>query len=230
LDIHALGAKVPREHQREADVPGIDLAEKANKLVMDLMLRELECEIADLATAPGSYSANHKLAFTGDAKWSSAKSNPKADIEAAKEVIRKSVGIRPNVMLLSAAAYNALKDHPMVLERYKYTTSAVVTTDMLQSLFDIRKIVVGEMVMADEGKSDALYDVWGKNAVLAYVPPVPSSAEEPSYAYTYTMEGHPLTEEPYWDAMHLSWIYRVSFERKPVIAGMDAGFLFQDVG
>ena len=39
------------------------------------------------------------------------------------------------------------------------------------------------------------------------------------------MRGHPLVETPYWDGNTKSWIYGVSYERAPVLAGMSAGYL-----
>jgi len=228
LENHALEADLPREYQREADATShVDLGNRLANLLMTRMLRGLEVAQAKLALDPANYDGTHKAALTGDSKWSSPRANPKESIENAKEVIRKTVGIYPNVLLLSPSAYNALKDHPSILERYKYTSSAAITTEILQGLFDIPKIVVGMDVQADdEGKFS---DTWGNNAVLAYVAPVPTTAEEPSYGYTYVMEGHPFVEEAYEDKTHKSMVQGVTFERAPVIAGMQAGFLFQSV-
>ena len=88
--------------------------------------------------------------------------------------------------------------------------------------------MVGRAVTA--GAGDAFSDVWGPDAVLAYVPQQASSMEEPSYGYSYTMDGHPLVEQPYYDNNAKSWLYPATYERAPVISGMEAGYLFQNVG
>ena len=228
LENHALEADLPREFQREADATShVDLGNRLANLLMTRILRGLEVAQAKLALDPANYDNKHQLTLANDAKWSSDTADPKGDIEDAKEVIRKTVGIYPNVMLLSPSAYNCLKDHPTILERFKYTSSQSITTEILQTLFDIPKIVVGMDIWADEdGK---FHDTWGNNAILAYVAPVPTTAEEPSFGYTYVMEGHPLVEEAYEDKTHKSMVQGVTFERAPVIAGMQAGFLFQGV-
>jgi len=227
LENHALEAPIPREYQRDAEeVPHIDLGKKASEMVMQIHLRELEIGQAAIACNPNNYDADHKLALTGSAQWSDPDSNPKKDIEDAKEAIRATVGIRPNILLLSAKACIALKDHPKLIERYKYTTHETITLNMLAALFEIPKVVVGESVFANE--NDEFVDIWGNNAILAYVPTSPSSNGEPSYGYTYTMEGHPFVEEPYYEDNIRSWVYGVTFERIPVLSGMSSGFLIQN--
>ena len=228
LSIHSIEALVPREMQRDAkEVPNIDLASRSTKLVMSVLLKELEAEQAAQGTNPANYDDDHKEELTGAQKWSEVTSKPTEDIEDAKEAIRKTVGVRPNVMLLSPEAYRALKLHPTIIDRYKYTTHEVMTTSLMQAHFEISKIVVGDGIWADaKGK---FKDTWSNCAILAYVPPIPNSMEEPSYGYTYTMEGHPLTEEPYYEDNIKSHVYGVSFECAPVIAGMQAGFLFTGV-
>ena len=227
LENHALETTVPRESQRDAEtVPHIDIGKRASEMVMQIHLRTLEIAQAAIATNPANYDNQHKVALTGGGKWTDPNSNPKKDIEDAKEAIRSTVGIRPNVLLLSAKAYSALKDHPRLIERYKYTTHETITTNMLTALFEVPKIVVGESVYADENEN--FLDIWGNNAVLAYVPTSPSSNGEPSYGYTYTMEGHPLVEEPYYENNVRSHVYGVTFERIPVLSGMTSGFLIQN--
>jgi hypothetical protein len=229
LDSHGLEAPLPYEFKREADATThVDLGARLGNLVMSRLLRGLELDQARLALDPSNYDTDHRANLSGAQKWADPASDPKSAIEDAKETIRRTVGIYPNVLLLSPAAFNALKDHPSVIDRFKYTTHESVTTSMLGALFGIPKLVVGMNVWADDkGKFS---DTWGDGAVLAYVAPVPTTAEEPSYGYTYVMEGHPFVKEPYEDKGSQSMVYGVNFERVPVIAGMQAGFLFQHAG
>ncbi len=227
LENHALEAPVPREWMRDAKVvPGVDLGTRATNLTMRVNLKSLEAQQAALATNAANYDANHKLVLAGATKWSTATGTPKADIEAAKEAIRTTTGMRPNVMGISAVGFKALRENPTVIDRFKYVSKESITADMIANLFDLQKVVVGDDISADD--AGAFTDTWGNNAILAYVPPVPSTMEEPSYGYTYVMEGHPLVEVPYWDANAKSWIYGVSFERVPVLTGLLSGFLIQN--
>jgi len=223
----ALEAPVPREYLRDASqVPGIDLGTRAVNLVMRPILLGLEVDQAALALNAALYDANHKVALAGTDKWSDPDSDPIAQMEDYREAVRASTGVYPNVLQLSALAFSALKTNVKVREQFKYTSADSITKEMLAKLFNLEKVEVGEAVSADD--AGVFTDVWGNNAVLAYVPQNPSGMEEPSYGYTYTMAGHPLVEEPYYDNNAKSWIYGVGFERAPVLSGIAAGFLIQN--
>jgi len=224
----SLEGQVPREHIRDAKaVPGIDLGTRSVHLVMNSLSLALENDQAAMARNPANYDANHKVDLAA-AKWSVDANNPIKDIDAGREAIRSTVGIYPNVIVLSAKAFNVAKNNANVLNRFKYTSSASITADMLASIWNLQKVVVGVAIsFNDAGVST---DIWGNDAVLAYVPSMASTIEEPSYGYTYTMNGNPLVEEPYYDKNCKSWIYPVSYERVPVLSGITSGFLLQNVG
>lgn len=225
----ALEGKVPWEHMQDANqVPGIDLGTESTNEVMNILSLALEIEQAEIATNAANYGADHKVTLSGTDRWTDDASDPAKQIREYREAVRAAIGIRPNIMEVSAAGFNALCEHPKVLERFKYTSSDSVTADMLAKLFNLRRIVVGEAVYMNEGSS-AMVDVWGNAAVLAYVPDQISSRRQPSFGYTYALEGHPIVEEPYNDRNAKSWIYPVTYERTPVLSGIESGFLIQDV-
>ena len=88
----------------------------------------------------------------------------------------------------------------------------------------------GRAHILDSAEDDAGFsDVWGKDAVLAYVPNDSRGYEEPSFGYTYRLKGHPFVEQPYWGNSKKSWVYGVTFDRLPLLTGVDAGFLFKSV-
>lgn len=225
----ALEGKVPWEHMQDANqVPGIDLGTESTNEVMNILSLGLEIEQAELATNAANYGVNNKVTLSGTDQWSDGASDPAKQIREYRETVRGAIGIRPNVMVVSAVGFNALCEHAKILERFKYTSSDSVTTDMLAKLFGLRRIVVGEAVYMNEGSSE-MVDVWGNEAVLAYVPEQISSRRQPSFGYTYALEGHPIVEEPYNERNAKSWIYPVTYERSAVLSGIESGFLIQDV-
>ena len=224
----ALEAPVPREFLRDAKiVPGIELGQRAVNMVMRSLLLGLEVAQATLATDAAQYDASHKVTLSGTSKWSDPASDPIAQMDTYKEAIRSTVGIRPNTLLLSAQAWSAAKTNAKIRAQFQYTTPDSITLEMLARVFDVKKIVVGEAVTSDD--SGVISDVWGNTAVLAYVPETISGMEVPSYGYTYTMNGHPLVEEPYYDNNAKSWVYGVGFERAPVLSGITSGYLIQAI-
>lgn len=224
----ALEGKVPFEWMRDAArVPKINLGTRAVNTVMEALKRGLEHEQAGIALNAANYAAANKVDLTA-AKWSNDANNPTTDIETGREAIRATIGVYPNVLVLSAKAFAAAKNNANVVARFKYTTADSITTAMLANLWNVDKVVVGTATYYDD-TAGAFMDIWGTDAVLAYVPTVANSMAEPSYGYTYTMEGNPMAEKAYMERGSDSWIYPVKYERDPVLAGMSAGYLLQNL-
>lgn len=229
----ALEGVVPVEHQEEAEsVPGIDLGAGAVNMVLDVIDLGHEYESATLARNAASYDNNHKLALAGAARWTDPASDPGGDVNDAREVIRQSIGRYPNTMALGPKAANALKTHPKVKEQFKYTSKDSITVEMLAAFFDLKKVVVGAAVYLPDTADDAALanDVWGDDAVLAYVPETGDNFQVPSFGYTYELKGYPQVEQPYFERSNDSWIYPTKSERRAILTGAEGGFLFQGAG
>lgn len=229
LDQDALESKVPREIAREADkVPKIDLGMRATDVVMKTLTLALEYEQAQLATNTDSYKPSNKVALAGTDQWTDKNaSDPIANVETAREAVRSAIGFYPNVGVIGPKPYSAAKQHPKIVERFKFTSSESITVQMLASLFELERLEIGEAVVADD--AGVFSDVWGNSLVLAYAPQEPSGMEEPSFGYTYELEGHPFAERPYYEGPVKSWIYGVTYERSPEITGIDAGYLIDNI-
>ncbi|WP_246449054.1 major capsid protein [Paracoccus amoyensis] len=229
----ALEGVVPVEHQEEAvSVPGINLATGAINMVLNVIDLGHEYEAAQLARAAGNYGANNRAALTGSDRWSSPDSDPSADIDEAKEQIRRMIGRYPNTLTLGPTAFNALKRHPKIKEQFKYTSSNSITTEMLASYFDLARVIVGKAVYLPETATDdqPALDIWGDDAILSYVPVTGDNFDVPSYGYTYELIGYPQVKKPYFWEPNDSWIYPTTAERRTYLTGADAGFLFQNAG
>jgi len=146
----------------------------------------------------------------------------------AKEAIRKKIAQRPNVCVIGASAYSALKEHPAVLDRIKYTQSAVVTTELLRQLLDFQELYVGDAVYADD--SDSFNDIWSDNVIIAFVPSasegVPRSYYQPAFAYTLRKKNNPVVDT-YTEGGKVE-IIRDTDIFVPKVVGSDAGYLIND--
>jgi hypothetical protein len=222
---HSLEGMVPREYQRDAAlVPGVDLGAGAVRKTMKALQLALEVEQATLAVTAANYGALNKVTLAGATKWSASTGVPLTDIDAGREAIRSQCGVYPNVLVLSAVAFNACKNNPSVVSRFQYTSAQSITPDMLAGLFNVKKVVIAAAVYWND--ANVATDIWGNNAVLAFVPEGSlGDPDEPSYGYTYTMEGNPAADQPYYDGNTKSWIYPVTYERAPVLSGISAGYL-----
>ncbi len=226
---YSLEGQVPIETEQEARaVPGIDISQRTIVGVQNIIANRLEIAQATLATTAANYGAGNKTTLSGTAQWSdySGTSDPIADVEAGKEAIRSQTGKYPNVMEISAAVFSKLKAHPKIIDRLKYTQSAIPTAAILAALFDIDEVVIGRSVYATD--AGVFADTWGKDVVLAYTPLGSLASQgQPSYGYTYQLEGMPMVEEPYTDRNAKSWLYPVDDAVAPVIAGSESGYLIK---
>jgi hypothetical protein len=226
VEIHGLETPVPEEVARDQALvmPGLADSAEAVLSLMEIHKTQLEIQQAGIALNPANYSANHKVTLTGADKWSDPTSKPLVGVEAYKEAIRMTSGKYPNVMVLSAKAFAALKANDAVQARFMYTNSDSLTTSMLANYFGIEKVFVGESVLST--KAGDFADIWGTDVVMSYVAPAAlRSRRQPSNAYTYTLRGHPFVKKPYFNDNRNSMVYGVNYERVPLLTGMQAAFL-----
>lgn len=239
VDQYSVEVPMPRELIREADEArrmnvnaNLDISRIAMTTANDILGLDYELEVATLATTSGTYASGHVLALSGGTKWSAATGVPVTDITTASETIRKKIGKRPNTLMLSADAWVALRFNAQVKTFLPDSQQGPATTEQLKTILAVDEIVVGDAVWIDE--TDTGQDVWGNNAVLAYVPRIGGagngdiSLAEPGFGFTNVLDGHPFAETPYYEAGLKSWIYGATYERRPNVAYNTAGFLFQN--
>lgn len=117
-------------------------------------------------------------------------SDPISDIETGKAEILSNTGMEANTLVLGYDVFKALKNHPDLVDRIKYTSSQTITTDMLAAMFDIPRVMVAKAVKATnaEGAAEAYGFAHGKKALLCHVAPQPGLLT-PSAGYTFAWTG-----------------------------------------
>jgi hypothetical protein len=118
-------------------------------------------------------------------------SEPISFIETQRLAMASKTGYQPNVLVLGANVFKAIKNHPAVLDRIKYTQRGLVTTDLLAAMFDVDRVVVpmGVINSAAEGQADSIdFIVSRKSMMLVYAAPAPS-IQTPSAGYTFAYTG-----------------------------------------
>lgn len=238
VDQASVEVPIPRELLREADESRrlhvgnyLDISQIAMVTANDILLLDYELDVASIATNPATYAAGHVMTLAGATKWSTDTGTPVDDIETASNLIRKKLGRRPNKLTLSADAFQAVKGSIQVRSYLPDSQMGAPTIEQLKQVFNVEEIVVGDAVW--KGEDDVGADVWGNNAILAYVPRISGagtniSLAEPAFGFTNVMEGHPYAETPYYSNDFKSWIYGATYERRPNVAYNTAAVLFQN--
>lgn len=127
-------------------------------------------------------------------QWSDANSTPIENVRAAKRNIAQSTGFEPNKLVLGRAVFDALLDHPDIIDRIKYGQTAggpaMAGQDTLAKLFNVDEVLVMNAVenTAKEGQSASHDFIGGKNALLCYSTPAPGLMT-PTAGYTFSWTG-----------------------------------------
>jgi hypothetical protein len=156
--------------------------EQRTRLVVHLLKRAQEQRVANIVTSVSNIGSGVLLA--GAAKWSDyTASDPIADITSGAAFIRATTGMIPNKMLIDWDTYQLLGRHPVLLDMYKYTSGGTVGDSDIAKAFKVDEIVVAKAIKENQPEgatTSSLSNLWGNNALLAYVPPGNPSFEQPA--------------------------------------------------
>lgn len=127
-------------------------------------------------------------------KFDNGNSDPvKLILDLKREMLRQSRR-RPNKLTLGANTFDALTQHPAIMERIKYTGTtanpAVVTERVLAELFGVEDVLVLESTynaaaVGEETKMEFICEP--KGALLSYAPST-ASIDEPSAGYIFAWD------------------------------------------
>ena len=211
---------------REINEDILNLKMHATNVVSDAIALRKEKLCADLAQNSANYSTANKVTLSASDQFNDPTSDPISIIDSARSAVRSQIAKNPNVIVISNDVFVALKNHPSITDKVKYTQHAVITADLLRQLLQFDALYVASSVYEDE--SGVLQDVWNDSVVLAYVPEAKQTRSfyEPSFGYTLQMKNYPLVDT--YDENGKVKVVRNTDLFVPKIVGADAGFLIID--
>jgi hypothetical protein len=166
-------------------------------------------------------------------KWNDSGCNPKTDVDAGKERIRKNFGLRPNTMVMSETVRLNLEQNPEVRKAFQLAIDGVITLAMLQTYFGIPRIVIASTVLATSAEGQALTadDIWADEVFLAHVEPG-QDLMRPNFARTFnwTEVGNVEAAVKTWrDDDRESDMHAADHATDEKVVAVDAAFLLTDV-
>jgi hypothetical protein len=194
-DVWAFHKDVDDQTLANADTPLNPLREAAEFVTSRLMLRREVQFISDFMTTgvwgTDVTGVSASPSSTQFYQWNDyTNSDPIENIEEGKETILSTTGYEANTLVLGYQTFRQLKNHPDIVDRYKYTTSSVITEEMMARLFGVDRILVAKSVRntSDEGLTAAYSFNFGKAACLLHVAPNPGLMT-PSAGYIFAWTG-----------------------------------------
>jgi hypothetical protein len=148
-DIYAVHKDVSDDLRANQDEPlNCDL--DATRFVTRQLLLRREIDFLRTYMTPGVWTGAGTATtdYVPAKKWADPASNPVAEIDDLKSGVKGSTSYEPNTLVISYDVFNALKNHPVILERIKYTQTGLLTKDIMASLMGLDKIVIASAVLA----------------------------------------------------------------------------------
>lgn len=158
--------------------PGLALDEAATKMVTQRMLIRRERQFMTDFFGTGIWGTD-VVGGTDFTVWSDYASDPEKDIDTGQEAILKATGQEASGLLVSYSVHKALKRHPIVKDKYKYTSSESITADMIARALELDRYLVAKASYNSnaEGASEVTAFAAGNNALLFHVNDSPSLME-----------------------------------------------------
>lgn len=180
---------------------------------------------AEVSVAADVNGTGWSSSATPSPTWDDDASDPMTEVEVGREAIVGLIGREPNTMVMGRSVYTDLLHHPDLLDRIKYTSTGVMTKELLAKLFGVPKVLVGNAIYntAEEGATESYSFVWGKHAWLGYVAPGPSLMT-PSAGYTFTWKNRVI--ERVRDPIRKADLVRVEWHYDCKVTAADAGYRF----
>jgi len=180
---HALVSVIPDEERENAD-PAIQPDIDRTEFLSDKIDLNKEIDLVAQMTSNGDIPG---ATLAGVTQWSHADANPLTAIETGKDAVAEKIQIMPNVLILPQEVYAQVRVHPKVLEALQYSTGGIPTPAILATLFDVDQVLVPRAVKNTSlpGNTASMQYVWGKNAVLAYIPRR-AALKTVAFAYSFT--------------------------------------------
>lgn len=127
-------------------------------------------------------------------QWNDANSTPIENVRLMKRTMLESTGFEPNKLVLGRPVYDALLDHPDIIDRIKYGQTqggpAMAGRETLAKLFEVENIEIMNAIenTAKEGQTATHAFIGGKKALLCYAAPQPG-LQTPTAGYTFAWTG-----------------------------------------
>jgi hypothetical protein len=194
-DVYAFHKDVGEQIVANATSPLAPLTD-ATKFVASRLLLRQEVDFATTYFKTGVWATDltgHASTNTGSnfIQFSNySTSTPIETIDRAKEYVVGVTGFEVNTMVVGKTVFNALKNHPAIIDRIKYTSSDVITEQILARYFDVDNFLVAKAIRntAAEGQADAISYLYSDGIFLCHAASNPGLLT-PSAGYTFAWNG-----------------------------------------
>lgn len=229
LEGHSLLDEIAQTDIDDADGDRENLEVISTEFLTNVFLGAREKRIADLLQNSANYNGNVKN-LTNDEKFTSSSVDAFGIIDDAMD----DVWMKPNIMVGSRKAINALRRNPSVVSAaYKNSgTSGKATVQNLKDMFELDEVYIGESVAntAKRGQEANFVGTWGNTIMLLYINPNAKLKRDLTFGLTVE-RGHKEISQFYEPKRGVRGVLsnKISEEIKDLIIAPDCGYLITNI-
>lgn len=225
---HALEGTITPEERENADTPLRPDRDQTENVTAKIVLgRELAAQT--ILYDPATYIPSHVFTLGAGATFDDYVNSDPFDIfREAQRVFHKTMFVVPNLAVIPWDVMWWLSDHPKLRDRLGGNERSILTTQDVQSLLNIPRVIVpggGFNEQRNPGGAEDLSYMWSQHIVLAWVPPRPGQ-NVPAFGYEFVwpINGRVQTTDKRTDTDRITDIIRVRrrFDLKVVAKDDDA--------
>jgi hypothetical protein len=197
---HSLQTPVTDEERWNADSP-LSPDRDGAELVTSKIWLGREKAMKDIATTASNYDSGNTVTLSGTQQWNDyVNSDPIGDMRTGKVAVHAKIFTEPNVAVIPYQVMTKLEDHPDFIERIKYSERGIVTSELVAAVLGLQRIIVPGVGIGTTnlGQPIGVGYLWGKDVVMAYVPPRPGM-KVPAFGYEFAWRGNPGGQIQYID-------------------------------
>jgi len=230
LERHAVKA-LASDAEKENEEKPFNTERDKTELTMDILSVGREVALANFLRATANVTSN--VTLTGDDQWSSshADSDPIADVDLAVQTVADAMGVSDEMITLvfPLAVFRKLQRHTLVLDRlgFKYNQSVSISAEQMAAAFGVKKILIphGIYNSAEDGQTDVIARIWGKDALALFIPERPELKQH-CLGYTVRRKAGPVTDKWYDNDRAGTWV-RTTDEFDQYIVNVAAAYLMK---
>jgi len=220
---YALRHLIPDRIKANADPPVNVEINTVKKLTKSLQL-DWEKRVQAVVQST-TYMTNYGAISTG---WdASSGQNPEADVDTAKDEVRKNAGVIPNTIVMS---YGVV----MTVKRWMKSTAYTMYKEYFEiaglpkKIWDLDLVVAGSIEnTAIEGQTETIEDIWNDNVLVCYVDPNPT-IDDSTISLGWTFRSRGLQTKRYReDSLGGEW-FEVSMIQDEKLVTANCGYLLTD--
>jgi hypothetical protein len=183
---HALQIAITPEERENADSP-LDPDRDGTELVTGKVMLAREVVMQAMVSTASNYASGYSTTLSGTSQFNDySNSDPIGTFRTATRTIHAGLFLEPNLAIIPYQVMSQLEDHPDFIERIKYSERGILTAELIATILGMANVIVPGVGIntANPGQTVTLSYLWGKDIILAYVPPRPG-LKIPAFAYEY---------------------------------------------